>query len=101
MRTNSYRVESRAVRIVTPSRVETLWLAMLRAVVRAARPVMPERWVVELLGLALGGVLVVAATLYAAALVSTWPPIEYRPTPRWDGHVMRTASGVPCCHEAP
>jgi len=53
--------------------------AVVRAASSAARRFMPECWLIDLLALALAGLLVGAAALYGLAVVSTWVPT---PNPR-------------------
>ena len=46
----------------------------------AAQRFMPERWLIDLLALALAGLLVGAAALYGLAVVSTWVSTPNPPT---------------------
>ena len=73
-----------------------------------AQRFVPERWLIDLLALALAGLLVGAATLYGLAVVSTWVAT---PQPRSGDRLMRanheggaltfgTCGELSCCHEA-
>ena len=73
METTSSRVESGRTRIAVRSAIRSPWEVVVRAASNAARRLVPERWLVDLLVLTLAAFMVGASVLYGLAVVSTWP----------------------------
>lgn len=73
MRTTS-RVESGRIYAIIRSAIWSPWEPVVRAVSSLVRRVVLERWIVDLLVLALAAVLVGATALCGLAVVSTWTP---------------------------
>jgi hypothetical protein len=64
----------------TQSATRSLGRAEAWAASSAAQRFIPERWLIDLLALALAGFLVGAAALYGLAVISTWVPTPNPPT---------------------
>ena len=79
METTSSRVESGRIQIAIRSAIRSPWELVVRAASNAARRLVPERWLVDLLVLALAAFMVGASVLYGLAVVSTWPPSFHQP----------------------
>ena len=78
METTSSRVESgRAQTTIRP--IRSPWVAVAWAASRAVGRLVPERWLIDLLVLALVGFLIGASALYGLAVVSTWAPSASQP----------------------
>ena len=80
METTSSRVESGRIQITIRSAIRSPWEVVVRAASNAARRLVPERWLADLLVLALAAFMVGASVLYGLAVVSTWPPSLHQPT---------------------
>jgi len=80
METTSSRVESGRSQIAARAAIRSPWKVVARAASNAARRLVPERWLVDLLVLALAAFMVGASVLYGLAVVSTWPPSLHQPT---------------------
>ena len=74
MGTANARVESRRTSATAPPAIRVPLEALVRAVVSAWRWLMSERWILELLAIALALSLVVAAAVCGLAVVSSWAP---------------------------
>jgi hypothetical protein len=74
MNTLSPRVENRRIDGTTRPAVRSPWDAVARAVSTALQRFMPERWIVDLLVLALALFLVGATAFYGLASASKWVP---------------------------
>src|SRR6266702_521439 len=74
MSTTSPRVENGRIQIAIRSAIRSPWELVVRAASNAARRLVPERWLVDLVVLALAAFMVGASVLYGLAVVSTWPP---------------------------
>jgi hypothetical protein len=46
------------------------------------RRLVPERWLIDLLVLALAAFIIGASALYGLAVMSTWTPSQHQPTAR-------------------
>ena len=76
--------------------------AVVRVGVSAVRQFVSESWLIELLGFALAGLLVVLTSLCGLALVSTWVQTPYPPTAQLThgGQEVEadvSVSGATCC----
>jgi hypothetical protein len=80
MSTTSPRVENGRVYITIRSAIRSPWEVVVRAVSSAARRFVPERWLVDLLVLALATSIFGATALCGLAFVSTWAPSLHHPT---------------------
>ena len=80
MTTMSPRIENGRIHDATRSATRSPREAVVRVASSAVRRFMPERWLSDLLVLALGGLLVGATALYGLAVVSTWVPTPNPPT---------------------
>jgi hypothetical protein len=74
MRTMSPRVENRRIDGTTRLAIRSPWDAVVWAVSTALRRFMPERWIIDLLVLALALFLVGASALYGLAVASKSVP---------------------------
>ena len=103
MRTMSPRVENGRTPTHTPSFARGPREAVVRDGLSAVRRFVSETWLIELLGFALAGLLVVVTSLCGLALVSTWVRTPYPPIARLThaGQEVEAdawvVSGVTCC----
>ena len=102
MRTMSPRVENGRTHAPIQSFARGPREAVVRDGLSAVRQFVSESWLIELLGLALVGLLVVATSLCGLALVSTWVRTPYPPTARLthggqEIEADASVSGVTCC----
>ncbi len=79
MRTMSPRVENGRTHTTSPSFARGPHEAVVRDGLSAVRRFVSESWLIELLGFALAGLLLVASLLCGLALVSTWVRTPYPP----------------------
>jgi hypothetical protein len=86
MRTMSPRVENGRIHVTTRPAIRSPWDAVVWAVSTALRRFMSERWIIDLLVLALALFLVGATSLYGLAVVSKWVP---PPNPPIGGRLIR------------
>jgi len=75
METTNARVETRRTGSTAWPAIGLPRETLVRTITSAWRWLMSERWILELLTLALALILVVAAAAYGLAVVSTWAPI--------------------------
>ena len=95
MRTVSPRAENERVHVTTRPAIRSRWDAVERAVSTAWHRLMPERWVVDLLLLALAPFLLGAAALYGLAAASKWvPPANPPIAGRLNGGDQETGTGT-------
>jgi hypothetical protein len=100
METTSSRVENGRAQITIRSAIRSPWEFVVRAASSAARPLVPERWFIDLLVLTLVAFLIGASALYGLAVVSTWAPSEPQPTAgRFMCGVRDVCGDRLCCEE--
>ena len=80
METTSSRVENGRAQTTIRSAIRSPREVVLRAASSAVRRLVPERWLINLLVLALVAFLITASALYGLAVVSTWTPSAPQPT---------------------
>jgi hypothetical protein len=80
MSTASPSVENGRIRMTVRSAIRSPWEIVVRAASNAARRLVTERWLVDLLVLALAALMVGASVFYGLAVVSTSPPSLHQPT---------------------
>jgi len=80
METTSSRVENGRAQTTIRSAIRSPREVVLRAASSAVRRLVPERWLINLLVLALVAFLIAASALYGLAVVSTWAPSSPQPT---------------------
>lgn len=74
MRTVSPRMENGRVHVATRPAIQSRWDGVARAVSTARQRLMLERWILDLLVLALAPFLLGATALYGLAAASRWVP---------------------------
>lgn len=80
MATTSTRIENGRIQIAVRSARRSRLEVLARAASSAVRWLLPERWLIDLLVLALAATVVGATALYGLAVVSTWTPSFHQPT---------------------
>jgi hypothetical protein len=102
MRTVSPRVENGRIHATSRSLARGLCAGVVRDGLSSVRRFLSESWLIQLLGLALAGLLVLATSLCGLALVSTWVRTPYPPTAGLTQGGPEVGAGAPasevtCC----